>query len=122
MKTKGKPTEAKKTGEPGWKWRRLIIFPVVTWACWQLMKLIDAPDTRVNETVAWIWGVMIMVLVLGYTGFATVQDIIAIWRTGTGLPYATPPVAVDGDPVDRACPEPYEPPPQPFNAKDEGRP
>lgn len=91
--------EARSSGEPGWKWRRLIIFPVVGWACWQLMLLINAPDTRVNETIAAGWMLLICVLVLGYTGFATIQDIAAIWRTGTGLPYATPPVAIQGEEV-----------------------
>lgn len=86
-----KPKEARTSGEPGWKWRRAIIFPVVAWACWQLMLLMDAPDTRVNETVATVWGVLISVLVLGYTGFATVQDIAAIWRTGTAMPYRETP-------------------------------
>lgn len=103
-----KTKEAKHTGEPGWKWRRLIIFPVVSYACWQLMLLINAPDTRVNETIANGWVILIMILVLGYTGFATIQDIIAIWRTGTGLPYATPPVAVDGDPLPAATDPPAE--------------
>jgi D-alanyl-lipoteichoic acid acyltransferase DltB (MBOAT superfamily) len=78
----------KATGEPGWTWRRAIIFPVVIYACWQLRLLIDAPDTRVNERLADGWMILIAVLVLGYTGFATVQDVAAIWRTGTGLPYA----------------------------------
>lgn len=89
---------AKKTGEPGWKWRRILAFPVVAWGCWQLMLLINAPDTRVNEMIAYGWLMLIGILVLGYTGFATVQDVIAIWRTGTGLPYKDPPAAIDGEP------------------------
>lgn len=90
--------EAKKSGEPGWFWRRSTIFPVVAYGCWQLRLLIDAPDTKVNEAIAlgWLW--LIAVLILGYTGFATVQDVIAIWRTGTGLPYKNPPAAIDGEP------------------------
>lgn len=78
----------KATGEPGWTWRRAIIFPVVIYACWQLRLLIDAPDTRVNETIAYGWMTLIGVLVMGYTGFATVQDVVAIWRLRTGRPYA----------------------------------
>lgn len=93
------PKIAKKSGEPGWKWRRAIIFPVVGYACWQLHLLVGAQDTRVNETIAYGWMLLICVLILGYTGFATIQDIAAIWKTGTGLPYATPPVAIDGDPA-----------------------
>jgi hypothetical protein len=92
------PVEAKATGEPGWKWRRLVVFPVVAYGCFQLQLLINAPDTKVNEAIAegWLW--LIAVLVLGYTGFATFQDIAAIWRTGTGLPYKNPPAAIDGEP------------------------
>ena len=77
----------KKHGEPAWMWRRVIIFPVVCWACYQLHLLISAPDTRVNETIAYGWIMLIAILILGYTGFATVQDVIAIWRTGRALPY-----------------------------------
>lgn len=91
-------TEAKHTGEPGWTWRRAIIFPVVIWGCLQLQLLAGAADTKVNETIAegWLW--LITVLVLGYGGFATIQDVAAIWRTGTGLPYKNPPAAIDGEP------------------------
>jgi hypothetical protein len=32
-----------------------------------------------------------MVLVTGYTGFATAQDIAAIWTTRTAKPYSDPP-------------------------------
>lgn len=97
--------EAKKTGEPGWKWRRIFIAPIVLFACYQLDALRGSPATAVNETLAngWMW--LVAVLVLGYTGLATVQDITAIWRTGTGLPYATPPKAIAGDPVE---PDPIE--------------
>lgn len=97
---------AKRTGEPGWKWRRLIIFPLVGYGCWQLMLLINAPDTKVNETIAYGWLFLIGLLVLAYTGFATVQDVIAIWRTGTGLPYKDPPAAIDGQPQPQDEPQP----------------
>lgn len=80
--------EARPTGEPGWKWRRFAIFPVVAFACWRLAAMENAPDTEVNQTIAWGWMLLISVLVLGYTGFATIQDIAAIWRTRSGLPYA----------------------------------
>jgi hypothetical protein len=91
----------KKKGEASWKWRRVIIFPVVGWGCYQLHVLINAPDTRVNETIAYGWMMLIGILILGYTGFATAQDIAAIWRTGRAQPYVeTPPYAEQ--------PEPYE--------------
>ena len=82
-----KLSEAKTTGEPGWKWRKLIIYPVVAFGCWQLALLVDANDTRVNETLSYVWGGLVTVLVLTFTGFATVQDIAAIWRTGDPMPY-----------------------------------
>lgn len=80
--------EAKATGEPGWKWRRLAIFPVVAFACWRLMMMESAPDTRLNDTIAFGWQVLIVVLVGGFTGFATLQDIAAIWATRSALPYS----------------------------------
>jgi hypothetical protein len=90
-----------KPGEPSWRWRRIIIYAVLAFACWQLYRLVDASDSRLNETIAWGWQVIVMVLVTGYTGFATAQDIAAIWTTRTGRPYADPPV----DPVSAPLPE-----------------
>lgn len=78
------------SGEPSWKWRRLIIYAVLIWACYQLYLLINADDTKVNESLAWGWQMIVMVLVLGYTGFATAQDVVAIWTTRTARPYAEP--------------------------------
>lgn len=80
------------TGEPSWKWRRIIIYTVLVWACYQLFLLIDAEDTRLNETLAWGWQVVVMVLITGYTGFATAQDIAAILTTRTARPYSDPPL------------------------------
>lgn len=100
--------ESKPTGEPGWKWRRIVIFPLCAYACWRLMMMEGAADTEVNQTIAWGWFILLMVLSLSYTGFATVQDVVAIWATRSGLPYArqqqpapadlsTPAVVVTGD-------------------------
>ncbi|AID18347.1 hypothetical protein PPF1_34 [Rhizobium phage vB_RleM_PPF1] len=89
--------EAKRSGEPGWSWRKAFIFPVVTYACYRLTMMESAPDTQVNQLIAWIWGANIIAGVFIYTGFATFQDVVAIWATRTGLPYATPPVAIDGE-------------------------
>jgi hypothetical protein len=111
-----RPREAKKSGEPGWTWRRAVIFPLIIFACWRLMIMENAPDTVVNQTIAWGWIILIISLAFFYTGFATAQDITAILATRTGLPYASPPVAVDGEPV----PEPYDPPRRPFNPNDTG--
>ncbi|MFC5760504.1 hypothetical protein [Rhizobium sp. GCM10022189] len=77
----------KRTGEAKWVWRRVIIFPVVGWACYEIDALITAADTRVNETIAYGLMMLIAILILGYTGFATAQDVAAIWRTGRANPY-----------------------------------
>jgi hypothetical protein len=77
----------RKSGEAKWVWRRVFIFPVVFWACYEIDKLTAAADTRVNETIAYGLIVLITLLVLGYTGFATAQDVAAIWRTGRANPY-----------------------------------
>lgn len=82
------PVEAKSTGEPGWKWRRLVIFPALGFASWRLMMLEGAADTEINSTIAWGWFVLLYILLLCYTGFATIQDVVAIWATRSGLPYA----------------------------------
>ncbi|MBB3772010.1 hypothetical protein FHS55_002619 [Angulomicrobium tetraedrale] len=50
-----------------------------------------------NDTMAFGYMVLIAVLILGYSGFATAQDVAAIWATRSGLPYAPtayPPTAV----------------------------
>lgn len=82
-----------KKGEPSWFYRRIAIYAVTIWGCYQLYIMIDAQDTRLNETIAWGWQVLIMVLVLGYVGFATVQDITAIWRVRSARPYQDEPEA-----------------------------
>lgn len=104
----------KKLGEASWTWRRAIIFPVVGWGCYQLAVLINAPDTRVNETIAYGWMMLIGILILGYTGFATAQDVVAIWRTGRAQPY------VEALPEYSDTAEPYTPPADPFDPSDRG--
>lgn len=82
---------SKPSGEPGWKWRRMLMFPVVGVSIWRLIALESAADTQVNQLLAtgWLW------LLFGYfcvfTGFATAQDVVAIFTTRSGLPYAPPP-------------------------------
>ncbi len=83
----GKP----KSGEPAWFWRRLIIFATTIWSFIQLSILVNGPDTRVNDTIAFGLLMLISVLVLGYTGLATAQDIAAMWTTRTSRPYSEPP-------------------------------
>ena len=81
---------AMKTGEPSWRWRRIVIFAVTAFCLWQINGLVDALDSELNRLIAYGLLVLSGVLVLGYAGFATVQDVIAIWRTGRALPYAPP--------------------------------
>lgn len=83
----GKP----KSGEPAWLWRRIIIFSTTIWSFVQLSILVNGPDTRVNDTIAFGLLMLISVLVLGYTGLATAQDIAAMWTTRTARPYSEPP-------------------------------
>jgi hypothetical protein len=105
----GKAAEAKRSGEPGWSWRKAVIFPNIIVSFWLIYLLIGAQDSRVNETIAWGLVINIITSVLFYTGFATAQDIAAIFATRTGLPYASPPIAVDGEPLDDRPPERGEP-------------
>lgn len=80
-----------KSGEPSWQWRRILIYIVTGWSFVQIFLLVNGPDTRVNDTIAWGLVLLIMVLVTGYTGLATAQDIAAIWTTRTARPYSDPP-------------------------------
>lgn len=82
------PKPNKKSGEPGWRWRKALIFPLVAFACWRLMSLESAQDTKVNETIAWGWICIIGAMSFFFTGFATIQDISAILATKSGLPYS----------------------------------
>lgn len=77
-----------KSGEPGWAWRKAIIFPVVAFCLWRMVALENGLDTRVNDTLAFGYMMLVSLLVLGYAGFATAQDIAAIWATRSGLPYS----------------------------------
>lgn len=81
-------TDRKKSGEPGWGWRKSIIFPVVAFCLWRMVALEVAADTRVNDTLAFGYMMLVSLLVLGYAGLATAQDIAAIWATRSALPYS----------------------------------
>ena len=83
---------AKRSGEAGWTWRRWFFVIVMGFAMWRLMVLEDGEDSRLNETIAWAYSLMIMTGLVGFTGFATAQDIAAILATRSGLPYANPAV------------------------------
>jgi hypothetical protein len=50
-----------------------VIFPALAVAVWRLIELEGADDSEINETLAWGWFVLLYILLLAYTGFATVQ-------------------------------------------------
>lgn len=78
---------AKKNGEPGWLYRRWLVFPVVAYSAVQLELLRHTDSTEVLKALIWAHWFIVVALVFMYTGFATVQDVIAIIKTGRGLPY-----------------------------------
>lgn len=89
---------AKPTGEPGWKWRRWLIFPVCVFAAYELDMLRQTPDVSVEvlKLLVYVNAVTLVCVVFFYTGFATIQDAIAIIKTARGLPYKDdPPVITD---------------------------
>lgn len=92
MKMPSRPPQNSRQGEPSWFWRRNMVFVVIAWSFFQIFLLANGPDTRVNDTVAWGLVLLIMVLVTGYTGLATAQDIAAIVTTRTARPYCDPPL------------------------------
>lgn len=105
------PRKKTKSGEPGWAWRRIFVFPMVGFACWRLVMLETAADTRVNDTLAFGWTVLVAVLVLGYVGFATAQDIAAIMATRSGLPYSPESSPAEATPGTDAVADSQVPPP-----------
>lgn len=103
-------------GEPSWSFRRLIVLPLLVWAAWEVHGILVDPMTG-QDTKAMLGRYLLyLICFLGavYSGLATTQDAIAIWRTGTGRPYADPAVAIaddaqpapttDQDPGDRPLP------------------
>lgn len=109
------PKKRKKTGMPEWGWRRLIVFPSVAFAFWQLSGLRFAADTRVNDTLAFGWLVFAGILIVFYAGLATAQDIAAILATRSGLPYSpeSSPAEPPAEPIEHGDgePEPGDLPP-----------
>ena len=82
--------EAKASGEPGWTWRKWALFPAMLFSAWRLIELEGQPDTVLSQVLAYghLWLLFGEIVV--FTGFATIQDITAIWATRSGLPYSTP--------------------------------
>jgi hypothetical protein len=79
---------AKKSGEPGWKWRRSVLIGIICVAFYLLWAIVTGPESRTNETIAvgLIWAIFGSGLI--YAGFATIQDVTAIWVTKSALPYS----------------------------------
>ena len=79
---------AQPSGEPGWAWRRAALLGIIVLSFVLLWVIIGKPDNRVNESVA--WGLITLIFGAGmiYAGFATVQDVVAIIVTKSGLPYS----------------------------------
>lgn len=90
MSTAARRKEAKASGEPGWTWRKWALFPAMLFSAWRLIELEGQPDTTLNQVLAYghLWLLFGEIVV--FTGFATIQDITAIWATRSGLPYTTP--------------------------------
>lgn len=103
---------AKPSGEPGWNWRRLILFPNVIASFVGLWWMKDAPDTVVNQVIAqgYFWNIAISIVI--YTGFATFQDIAAIWVTKSGRPYQQEMQPADPVRVGNTIPDPAKPEPE----------
>lgn len=78
-------------GEPVWFYRRIVLFATLAYCAAFQWRLIGAEDTRLHDTMASVNGLLMGALVLGYLGFATVQDVAAFRTSGTALPYAPPP-------------------------------
>lgn len=94
---------AKKTGEPGWAWRRAVLIGVIIASFLLLWLLIGSADTKVNATLGVWLLITIMVSSLIYAGFATVQDVTAIITTKSALPYSpqsSPAEPTPGTPVE----------------------
>lgn len=103
--------ESKSSGEPGWNWRKLLIFPVIWWCFYRLSLMEGQADTRLNGDIAWGYQVIAMVLALGFSGLATVQDLVAIWATKSGLPYnphSSPAEPTPGSPAEAPPAAPKE--------------
>ncbi len=78
---------AKKTGEPGWTYRRWLVFPSMAFSMVQLELLRRTESVEVAKLLVYTHGFTMVCMVFFYTGFATIQDVIAIIKTGRGLPY-----------------------------------
>ncbi len=84
-------TKSPKNGEPGWFYRRIFVYTLTGFSCWQLNGLLTATSSALTEALVYGWFGILATLVITYTGFATVQDLLAIWATKSGTPYRKDP-------------------------------
>ena len=92
------PPVSETTGEPSFRWRRIGFFLIVG-VCFLIVPGLaffpKIEDTEVNrkivESAFDLIGWAFTIYALG----AGVQDSLAIWRTGSGRPYAPPPGKVE---------------------------
>lgn len=100
MKSPLPPPVNTTTGEPSWRWRRVMAFGIVAFCCFIIGFGSSAADTKINETIAtsafWLLGIIFLL----YGGYSTFQDVVAIWTTRSARPYsdAPPPTPVDHPP------------------------
>jgi hypothetical protein len=85
------------TGAASWVWRRSLALVIVGVALWRLSAMENAPDTRVNDTIAWTWGLLIFSIYALYAGFATADNLLAVFVTKSALPYS--PASSPADPA-----------------------
>lgn len=100
---------AKPSGEPGWKWRRIIIFPAAAYSAFELHRLTSLSPGSVNELLCYVHGWLLAAEILGYAGLATVQDVSAIWATKSGRPYQQEMQPADPERVGDSIPDPAKP-------------
>lgn len=105
------PSINQTTGEPSWRWRRVAFFMVLIFSLVMMWRLVDNDDTALNYAVAvgMVW--LAAALVLIYTGFATAQDIIAIFVARSGRPYASQAGSVETTTKTTVTPDPNTPAP-----------
>lgn len=104
---------SKPSGEPGWFWRRWILFPNIIASFVGLWWMRDGPDTVVNQVIAqgFFWNIILSIII--YTGFATFQDIAAIWVTKSGRPYQQEMQPAEPERVGDSIPDPAAKPSEP---------
>lgn len=84
------PPTSQTTGEPSWRYRRIVIFAIILFCFWRLIALHDASDTALNYGLMLGYSWLLGLTALYYVGFATAQDLVAMVVAWSGRPYAPP--------------------------------